>query len=110
DLCGITTDALMRPVPVAPMGARHMLGDGGRAMRQRAAQMGRDALTAQENLDRSDCNPCLDLLTGEAVRNAVVMFGDLHMIIEIDAATLPFGVLVGFVRQPHERRTVEFIK
>jgi len=31
------------------MGAQHILGDSGRTMRQRAAQMGRQALAAQEN-------------------------------------------------------------
>jgi len=79
-------------------------------MWQRAAQMGCDALAAQENLDRPGGDPCFDLLTGEAVRNAVVMFGDLHMIIEIDATTLPFGVLVGLVWQLYERWPVEFVE
>src|ERR1700721_3606820 len=100
----------MRPVTVAPMVTRHMLGDGGRTMWQRAAQMGCDALAAQENLDRPGRDPCLDLLTGEAVGNAVVVLGDLHMIIEIDATPLPFRALVGFVRQPQGRRPVGFTK
>jgi len=38
------------------------------------------------------------------------MFGNLHMIIEIDATTLPFGVLVGLAWQLNERRPVEFIE
>src|SRR6266851_3177087 len=46
DLCGIMANALMCPVTVAPMGARHMFRDGGRTMWQRAAQMGRDAFAA----------------------------------------------------------------
>ena len=87
-----------------------MLGDGGGPMCQCAAQMGRNALAAQEDLDRPARDPCLDLLTGETVRNAVVMFGNLHMIIEIDATTLPFGVLVGLAWQLNERRPVEFIE
>src|SRR6266702_587845 len=110
DLGGIATNALMRPVTVAPVGARHMLGDGGRPMGQCAAQMGRDTLAAQEDLDRPARDPCLDLLTGETVRNAVVMFGNLHMVIEIDATTLPFGVLIGLVWHPYERRTVEIFE
>ena len=32
------------------------------------------------------------------------------MVIEIDATALPFGVLIGLVWQPDERRTVEFIE
>src|SRR6266540_769227 len=69
-----------------------------------------DTLAAQEELDRPGRDPCLDLLTGETVRDAVVMFGNLHMVIEIDATTLPFGVLIGLVWQSYERRPVEFIE
>ena len=110
DLGGVAANALMGPITIAPMGARHMLGDGGRTMRQGAAQMRRHTLAAQENLDGLQGDPCLDLLTHEAVGNAVVMFGDLDMIIEIDPTALPLGILVGLVRQRHERRTIEFVE
>jgi hypothetical protein len=49
-------------------------------------------------------------LTDEAVRNAVVMLGDLDMIIEIDAAALPLRILVGLVRQRQQRRTIDLIE
>ena len=38
------------------------------------------------------------------------MLGDLDMIIEVDPTALPLGILVGFVRQRHERRTIELIE
>jgi len=38
------------------------------------------------------------------------MFGDLDMVIEIDPAALPLGILVRFIRQRGERRTVELLE
>jgi hypothetical protein len=38
------------------------------------------------------------------------MFGDLDMIIEIDPVALPLGILVRFIRQGGERRTVELLE
>ena len=107
DLGGFGTDALMGPVAVAAMRAWHVLGDRRRTMRQGAAQMRGDTLAAQENLDCSRGDPCLDLLMHEVVRHAVIMFGNLNMIVEIDPAALPLGVLVGFVGQWGQRRSVE---
>src|SRR6266481_2649476 len=52
----------------------------------------------------------LDFLTDEAVRNAVVVLGDLDMIIEIDATALPLRILVGLVRQRQQRRTIELVE
>src|SRR5215470_12674699 len=100
----------MCPVPIAPMRAWHMLGDRGRTMRHGAAQMRGHALAAEENLDGPGGDARLDFLTDEAVRNAVIVLGDLDMIIEVDAAALPFRVLVGFFRQRQQGRTIEFIE
>ena len=110
DLGGVAANALMGPVTIAPMRARHMLGDGGRTMRQGAAQMRRHTLAAQENLDGLLGDPSLDLLTHEVMRDAVVMFGNLDMIIEVDPTALPLGILVGLVRQRRERRTIELVE
>ena len=82
-------NALMGPVAVAPMRTRHVLGDRRWPMRQSAAQVRGDALAAQENLDGLLVDPCLDLLTYEAMGNTVVMFGNLDVIIEIDPTALP---------------------
>jgi hypothetical protein len=100
----------MRPVAVAPMRARHVLRNRGRTMRHGAAQMRCDALAAQENLDGSGGDPRLDFVTDETMRNAVVVLGDLDVIIEIDAAALPLRILVGFLRQRQQRGTIELVE
>ena len=38
------------------------------------------------------------------------MFGDLDMVIEIDPAALPLGILVRFIRQGGERRMIELLE
>src|ERR1700719_1186275 len=110
DLGGVTANALMCPVAVAPVRTRHMLRDRCRAMRHGAAQMGRHALATQENLDGPGGDACLDVLPYETMRNAVVVLGDLDMIVEIDATALPLRILVGFIRQRQQRGTVELIE
>lgn len=98
-LGGFGADALVGPAAVAAMRAWHMLADRRRTMRQGAAQMRGDTLAAQENLDGLEGDPCFDLLMQEVVGNAVVMLGDLDVIIEVDPAALPLGVLVELIRQ-----------
>src|SRR6516165_2545280 len=79
-------------------------------MRQGAAQMRRRPLAAEEDLDGLLGNPRLDLLMHEIVRDAVVMLGDLDVIIEVDPAALPFGILVRLIRQGGQRRTIELLE
>ncbi len=64
-----------------------------------AKRMGCHPLAAQENLNGPLGDSCFDFLTQEVVGDAVIMFGDLDMTIEIDPAALPLGILVGFVWQ-----------
>jgi hypothetical protein len=87
-----------------------MFGDGGRTMRQSAAQMRRYALAVQENLDGPGSDPGLNVLTDETVRNAVVVLGDLDVIIEIDATALPLRILLGLVRQRQQGRAIELVE
>src|SRR6516165_4830664 len=87
-----------------------MLGDRGRAMRQGAAQMRRHALATEEYLDGLLGDTSLDLLMYEAVRDAVVMLGDLDVIIEVDPAALPLGIVVRLIRQRGQRRTIELLE
>ncbi|GAA0033924.1 hypothetical protein BROWWM01_80560 [Bradyrhizobium ottawaense] len=79
DLGGFRTNALKGPVAIAAMRARHMLGNRGRAMRQGAAQMRRHPLAAEKYLDGLLGDAGLNLLMNEAVRDAVVMLGDLDV-------------------------------
>lgn len=110
DLGGLGTNTLMGPVAKTAMRARHMLGNRRRAMRQGAAQMRRHPLTAEENLDGLLSDASLDLLMHEVVRDAVVVPGDLDVIIEVDPAALPLRTLVRFIRQGGERRTIEVLE
>ena len=43
------------------------------------------------------------------MRHAVVVLGDLDMVVEVDPAALPLGVFVGFGRQRLQRRLVELV-
>lgn len=46
----------------------------------------------------------------EVVREAVVMLGDLDVIIEIDPAALPLGILVRLIWQWGQRRAIELFE
>ena len=72
--------------------------------------MRRHALATQEDLDGSGGDPCLDFVADQAVRNAVVVLGDLDVVVEIDATALPFRVLVGLLRQRHQGLTIELVE
>src|SRR5512133_3626922 len=87
-----------------------MIGNRGRAMRQGAAQMRRHPLAAEEDLDGLLGDAGLNLLMHEVVRDAVVMLGNLDMIIELDPTTLPLGILVRLIRQRGERRMIELLE
>src|SRR3954454_2525143 len=110
DRGGLSADALMRAVAIAPVRARHVLGDGGRPVRAGAAPMAGDPLAAMEDLDRGGGDARLDLLADQLVRHAVVMLSDLDVVVEVDPAALPLGVFVGFRRQPLRRRPVELLE
>jgi hypothetical protein len=81
------------------VGAGHVLGDSGRPMRAQAAAMAGDPFAAMKDLDCPGGDARLDLLADQLVRHAVVMLGDLDVIIEADAAALPLGILVSHRRQ-----------
>src|SRR5271154_2282786 len=77
DQRGLAADALMGPIAIAPVRARHVVGDGGGPMQAQAALMAGDPLAAMEDLDGRDGDPRLDLLADQLVRHAVVVLGDL---------------------------------
>jgi len=79
------------PVAIAPVGAGHVLGDSGRPMRAQAAAMAGDPFAAMKDLGCPGGDARLDLLADQLVRHAVVMLGDLDVIIEADAAALPLA-------------------
>jgi len=75
-----------------------MLGDRRRPMRQGASQMGRHTITAKENLDGLQGDLCFDLLMHKILGNAIVMLGNLDMVVEVDPAALPLGMLGACLR------------
>ena len=68
-------------------------------MRVQAAAMTGDPFAAMKDLDRCSGDARLDLLAEQLVRHAVIMLGDLDVIVETDPAALPLGVLVSQRRQ-----------
>ena len=100
-----------RPVAIAPVGAGHVLGrrwsaDAGAALRRwLATRLPRWKISTVRGGD-----PRLDLLAEQLVRHAVVVLGDLDMVVEADPAALPLGVFVGLGRQRPERRPVELLE
>ena len=63
-----------------------MLGDGRVLVIAAHAHVRGDPLALEEDFDRPRGQPRLDLGAGEAMRHAVIMGGDLDVIIDADAA------------------------
>ena len=98
---------LDRPVLVAAMAGRHVVGHGGVAVIAAHAKMRGDPLAPEEYLHRPDGEPGLDLGAGEAVGNRVIMAGDFDMVVDADAAGFPLRELVRLGRQRLERRSID---
>src|SRR4051812_22733081 len=110
DPAGLGANTVDRPVGVAPMRGRHVLGNGGVLAVPADPAMDGDALAAQEDLDGSRRQTDLDLLARVAVRGAVVVAVDLDMVVEPDPASPPLGQHVGLHRQRLQRWPVELFE
>ena len=104
----IGADALDRPLGVAPVRARHVLGDCRVAATAAGAQVNGDALAPAEQLDRALGDAGIELLADQPVRHRVVMPVNVDVVVEPDPPHPPFGILVGLGRQRLQRRAVEF--
>lgn len=67
-------------------------------------------LAAMEQLDGLGGDPGAERLADQLVRRRVVVSGDLDVVIDADAALLPFGELVVLGRQAAECRLVELLE
>ena len=76
-----------------------MFGHGGVAPIGRAAHMNSHPPVFVEDLYGAVGDAGPELLLGQDMGHGIVMFGNLHMVIETGAALLPFGILVGLRRQ-----------
>ena len=81
----IGADALNRPAGVSTMAGRHMLGDGRMLVIAASAHVRGDPFSLEEDLDRPRGQTCINFGAGEAMRDAVIMGGNLDVIIDADA-------------------------
>src|SRR5215831_302674 len=110
DLGGLALDALGRPVGIAPVARRHVLGQGRVSAVGRTAPVRRDALATMEHLHcaRGVAGP--QLLAHERVRHRVVVLVDLHVIVDAGAALLPLRERILRIRKLFERGALDLLK
>jgi hypothetical protein len=106
----VGADALDRPAGVASVAGRHVLGERRVLAIAAAAGMSGDPFAPEKDLDGPRRQPRLDLGAQKTMRDAVIVEGDLDMIVDADAALLPFRVLVGLRRQRLQRRTIDLFQ
>ena len=90
DLRGPSLQPLGRPFGMAPVTGRHVIWKGRVLAIAGGSDMGGNALTLMEYLDRPCGEPDPDLLAQQAVRSRIVVFGDLDVVVESHSALLPF--------------------
>ena len=69
-----------------------------------------DPLSLEEDLDRPRGQTCINFGPGEAIRDAVIMGGNLDVIVDADATCAPFRELVRFGRQHLQRRAIDLFE
>jgi len=69
-----------------------------------------DPFSLEEDLDRPRGQTCINFGAGEAMRDAVIMGGNLDVIIDADATGAPFGELVRFARKGLQRRAIDLFE
>src|SRR6202050_4121073 len=96
-----------RPLAVAAMGARHVIGNRGVASPVGRTGVARNPLSLVEDLDRLVGDADIDEFTDQAVRGGIPMAVDLDVIVGRDAATLPARKDVGLVGQLPQLGTID---
>ena len=109
DRCGLAQDPLVRPVAVAPVRTRHVVGERGRPIRAQAAQMGRHQLAAVEDLHRLGRDARFDLFAEQPERHRVEVLVDLDVVVEVHPAALPVGIFIRRRRQRPQRGPVDLL-
>ncbi len=99
----------MRPVAVAPVRTRHVLSERGRMMRAQAAQMRRHQLAAMEDLNRLDCDACLDLFAQQPKRHRIEVLVDLDVVVEVHPTALPRGIFIRCRRRLSQCGPIELL-
>jgi hypothetical protein len=99
-----------RPLDVSLVALRHVLKNGRVAVGCRAAGMGSDTLAAMEYFDSGCGVTGIELLTGELIRNAVVVPVNLNVIIDVGPDCFPFGHHVALGRQGLKSGSIDAFK
>ena len=107
-LLGPADEARRRPLGVGAVGARHVVGDGGRPPVV-ASPVGPHPAPLEEDLDGRRGVADFDLLAEELEWHAVGVALDQDVVVDVDAARLPPRQDVAVGRQGSERRTVELL-
>ncbi len=93
-----------------PMRARHVLGDGGVPVPQRAANMRSDAAAVVEQLHSTLGDTGVHYRPSQAVGHAVPVSQHLDMVVEPDPTAPPVGILVGLGRQLQQGSALEAVE
>ncbi len=107
---GVFADAIDRPTGVTAMAGRHVLGRRRVLVIAAGAPVGGDPFALEKHLDGSHRHSRFDISADEAIGHAVIMVIDLDVIVDADAAFLPFRELVGLSRQGFQRRTIDLFQ
>ena len=108
DRFGPADEARRCPLGVGALGARHVLGHGGR-LSVVAALVRRHAAALEEDRDGRRGVADLDLLAEELERHAVGVSFDDDVVVDVEAAQLRLREDVARGRQWLERRTVDLL-
>ena len=96
-----------RPLGIAPVRARHVLGLSAVSRPAIAPSMGCDTAAVVEHLDRALCRPGVDLLADQRVRHRVEEALHLDVVVDADAGQMPLGILEVVLRQPPHHRLLD---
>src|ERR1700730_12248331 len=110
DRSGLAANALDRPVGIAPMARRHVLGDRGVPVVAAGAQMSGNPFALHKDLDGSRRQPHLHLAARKAGGHAVEMTFELDVVAAANPRDAPFGKAIGLRRQRVEVGPVELFE
>jgi len=107
DRPGFPQDPLVRPIAIAPVRARHVIGECGRPVWAQAAHVRRYQLAAVEDLHGLGRDARLHRFSEQVERHRVEVLVDLDVIVEVYPAALPVRILIGCRRQRQQSGPVD---
>ena len=110
DLSGLAPQPGRRPIGVAPVCTRHVVGQRGVSMRYRAADMHGDADIVMKDLHRTVGDARLDYFANQAVGHGIPMAVHVDVVVQPRPTALPLGVFEGFGRQRQQGGALDRFK